>query len=116
MGEPGTHEWEVRTRQSGRSSFSAAAEDSHGLSTHVSPSCSWTTHFQSCPACCMSQDVPLFTFMVLTHLLKLCCTAFLPTAPIMRPLKPSRCTQGLEYPSIRASILFAPHGCARNVD
>lgn len=69
-----------------------------------------------CPASCISQDIPLFTFMILTNLPKLCCTAFLHTAPIMRPLKPSCCTQGLEHPSTRASILFAPHGCARNMD
>lgn len=69
-----------------------------------------------CPASCMSQDVPLFTFMVLTNLPKLHCTAFLPTAPTMRPLKPSCCTQGLEHPSTRASIPFAPLGCARSTD
>lgn len=69
-----------------------------------------------CPASCISQDIPLLTFMILTNLPKLCCTAFLCTAPIMRPLKPSCCTQGLEHPSTRASILFAPHGCARNMD
>lgn len=33
-----------------------------------------------CPASCVSQDVPLFTSMVLTNLPKLCCTALLPTS------------------------------------
>lgn len=69
-----------------------------------------------CPASCMSQDVPLFTSMALTNPPKLCCTALLPTAPIMRPLKRSCCTQGLEHPSTRASSFCAPRGCARSTD
>lgn len=69
-----------------------------------------------CPASCMSQDVLLLMFMVVINLPKLHCTAFLPTAPLMRPLKPSCFTQGLEHPSVRASIFSAPHSCARNMD